>query len=266
MLIAQTPTPTTTTVPATTSAGVAHLSSTDWIVAVSLTVFLVLAAGLVVAVARTKLEGQPEPAGADGHTHPSRPPDKTLIRSWLAISLAGGLLLFCAISFGLDDTTLRSTLIGGLVANAGAAVAFYFASRASDQARHDILTASFPSVLVPNLVGKKESEVNSIMATTSLHLVSRPPDRNKDAATVVFQNPTANQAVPQSSQISAEFAGPVPDTSGMTPADADAALKRVNLVLVKDPQDAADTATAKSQLPTPGSDAPQDKNVTVTFA
>src|SRR3954451_11489830 len=65
-----------------------------------------------------------------GSTHDS---DRTVVRSWLAISLVGGLLIFVAASFWLDDSTLRSTLVGGLVANAGAAVAFYFASRASDE-------------------------------------------------------------------------------------------------------------------------------------
>ena len=42
-------------------------------------------------------------------------PDSTLVRSWLAISLVGGLLIFAAVSFWLDDTTLRSTLIGGVI-------------------------------------------------------------------------------------------------------------------------------------------------------
>jgi PASTA domain len=209
MLIAQTPTTTNTTT--------THLSSNDWIIALALTVGLILAAGIVVAVSRFYLEGRPASADASAHGSPAGPADKTLIRSWLAISLAGGLLLFCAISFGLDDTTLRSTLIGGLVANAGAAVAFYFASRASDQARHDILAASFPSVVVPNLVGKTEQEVNSIMATTSLHLVAQPPDRDKATATVVSQNPAANQAVPQSSQITVDFASPEPEDAPAEP-------------------------------------------------
>jgi hypothetical protein len=93
-------------------------------------------------------------------------------------------LLFSAISFAIDDTTLRSTLIGGLVANAGAAVAFYFASKSSDQARRDILNASVPSVTVPNLIGKDEHDVNAALASTPLHLVAQPATRDA-AATVV---------------------------------------------------------------------------------
>jgi hypothetical protein len=40
---------------------------------------------------------------------------------WLATALVVGLLLFCALAFGLDDESLRSTLIGGLVATSSAA-------------------------------------------------------------------------------------------------------------------------------------------------
>jgi hypothetical protein len=68
--------------------------------------------------------------------------DTTIIRSWLAVTLVGGLLILVAASFFFDDTALRSALVGGVVASAGAAVAFYFASKDSDQVRRDILTAA----------------------------------------------------------------------------------------------------------------------------
>jgi hypothetical protein len=41
------------------------------------------------------------------------------------------------------------------VASAGAAVAFYFATKASDQARSDILNASLGTTTVPDLRGMK---------------------------------------------------------------------------------------------------------------
>jgi hypothetical protein len=111
-----------------------------WILALVIS-FIVLA-GLVVIVGRHYLEGPPPRAGARSVANPQAPGrESTLVRSWLAISLVGGLLIFVTLSFYIDGTTLRSTLVGGLVANAGAAVAFYFASKASDQARHDILSA-----------------------------------------------------------------------------------------------------------------------------
>lgn len=75
----------------------------------------------------------------------------TLIRSWIAIASVFGLLLFCAVAFAIDDQWLRSTLIGEVVASAGAAVAFYFSSKSSDQARSDILSAAFGTAEVPTL-------------------------------------------------------------------------------------------------------------------
>ena len=109
----------------------------------------------------------------------------------MAISLVGGLLIFAAASFWFDDTTLRSTLIGGVVANAGAAVAFYFASKASDQARRDILNAAHPAtVVVPDLVGKDLQEAESAIAKFPLTLVALPPEPVAGAK-VTSQQPLA---------------------------------------------------------------------------
>src|SRR3954454_15223203 len=46
--------------------------------------------------------------------------DCTLVRSWLAISLVGGRVIFTAVSFWIGDTTLRSALVGGRVRDTGA--------------------------------------------------------------------------------------------------------------------------------------------------
>src|ERR1700722_1348191 len=73
----------------------------------------ILLAGVVVIVGRKVLDkGQSDQPAS-------------LIRSWIAISLVLGLLAFCAAAFLITDTTLRSTLFGGLIASVGAAVAFY---------------------------------------------------------------------------------------------------------------------------------------------
>ena len=50
--------------------------------------------------------------------------------------------MFCGASFMISDAKLRSTLFGGLIASTGSAVAYYFSSRAADQARADILTTT----------------------------------------------------------------------------------------------------------------------------
>jgi hypothetical protein len=90
----------------------------------------ILLAGVVVIVGRNILnKGQSDQPAS-------------LIRSWIAISLVLGLLAFCAAAFLITDTTLRSTLFGGLIASVGASVAFYFSSSASDRTRSDILNAA----------------------------------------------------------------------------------------------------------------------------
>lgn len=69
-------------------------------------------------------------------------PAKSFVRSWIAVALVLGLLVFCGASFMISDAKLRSTLFGGLIASTGSAVAYYFSSRAADQARADILTTT----------------------------------------------------------------------------------------------------------------------------
>jgi hypothetical protein len=100
----------------------------------------ILLAGVVVIVGRKLLDDQPS----------------SLIRSWIAISLVLGLLAFCAAAFLITDTTLRSTLFGGLIASVAAAVAFYFSSSAADKTRADLLKAisqSAPSAAAPTVTG-----------------------------------------------------------------------------------------------------------------
>jgi Putative Ig domain len=54
----------------------------------------------------------------------------SFIRSWIAISLVLGLLIFCAAALLGTDASLQSILFGGLVASTGSAIAFYFAAQA----------------------------------------------------------------------------------------------------------------------------------------
>ena len=86
-----------------------------------------LLAGVVVIVGRRSVAGD-QPG--------------SVIRSWIAITLVMGLLVFCATAFLVDDASLRSTLFGGLIASVAGAVAFYFSSKSADQARADILNAA----------------------------------------------------------------------------------------------------------------------------
>jgi high-affinity Fe2+/Pb2+ permease len=113
-----------------------HLEGNNTWFTLLVVVGFVLAAGGVVAWGRRWLAKGPEKSSkAQDETSQSNEGEGSLVRSWLAISLVGGLLIFTAISFWINDPTMRSTLIGGLVANAGAAVAFYFASLRSPTKR-----------------------------------------------------------------------------------------------------------------------------------
>jgi len=176
-------------------AGAATLSHSDFLLVLGLTVAAILLSGLVVILGRKVLSPKTTsavtaPAQQDGDGGP----DATIIRSWLAIALVTGLLLFCAAAFAIDDESLRSTLIGGLVASASAAVAFYFSSKSSDQARSDILSAALGTVEVPNLVGMTVAQAKAVMATTSLSL-RIDPSTAVDTATVKSQMPAANSSM-----------------------------------------------------------------------
>lgn len=90
----------------------------------------VIVAGCVVIVGRSLLK-----QGQDGTA-------ASLIRSWIAISLVIGSMVFCAASLFGNNSSLQSTLFGGLIASTGAAIAFYFSSQQANQARADILNAA----------------------------------------------------------------------------------------------------------------------------
>jgi hypothetical protein len=187
------------------------------------------------------------------------------MRSWLAIALVGGLLVFCAASFELDDTALRSNLLGGVIASAGAATAFYFASKSADQARRDILNASFPTTTVPSLLDHSKSDVNTALAGTPLYLDASPATA-PDTWIAVSQYPEANQQTPTGSRVQVVFAGNVPDLNNVTRSAAEAALSALNLTLSPQPANAAPNSTAQNdQKPSAGSPPPRDRTVTVTF-
>jgi hypothetical protein len=67
---------------------------------------------------------------------------ETFVRSLLALWLVIGVLALAVLSFAVDDTTLRSTLVGALTASAGGAVAYYFSTKASADARKDFIDAT----------------------------------------------------------------------------------------------------------------------------
>lgn len=120
-----TPTPTTPNPsPATTPTLTSHGTLILWLL-----VGGIIAAGIVIIIGRNLLKD-----GQGGQA-------ASLIRSWIAISLVIGLLVFCITALLTTDSSLQNTLFGGLIASTAAAIAFYFSSKGADQARADILNA-----------------------------------------------------------------------------------------------------------------------------
>jgi len=133
--------------------------------------------------------------------------DGDFIRSWIAIILVIGLLSFCAFAFAINDTTLRSALVGGLVASVGSAIAFYFSSKAADKARQDIANATtLGTELVPSLIGKTKVDAAQILGHTSFSLIEEPGSSTGSERDVVrSQNPPANSSAPRGSSVMATF-------------------------------------------------------------
>ncbi|KAA9155416.1 PASTA domain-containing protein [Amycolatopsis acidicola] len=149
----------------------------------------VLGAGLIVILARAT------GPGADGGS---------VVRSWIAISLVLGLVMFTAFTFAVNDTSLRSALIGGLTASVGSAIAYYFSAKSSDQARQDLLNATIGTEAVPDLTGLDESQAATALGKTSLKLEvdpATPPDGRR----VAQQNPPPGTQSPKGTSVVVRF-------------------------------------------------------------
>lgn len=170
---------------AATTTGVTDIATVHWLLACLLA--LVVAAGVILLVARSTLQASETTS--------------SFVRSWLALILIGGLLLFAAVALIANDASMRSTLIGGVIATAGSAAAFYFASRSSDQARRDILAASFGTVAVPDLKAKSIAEAKVLMSGTALELQVIPPEATPEKI-VKTQQPPPDATVTKGSSVS----------------------------------------------------------------
>jgi hypothetical protein len=171
-----------------------------WVVLVAIATVILLS-GVVVILGRYWLENKrPSTNEVQGRAQANQS-DGTLVRSWIAISLVSGLLMFCAAALSLGDTTLQSTLFGGLVASVGAAIAFYFSSKSAEQARQDVINATQPITSVPSLCGKTFAQAQAEMATTPLLLVVDDPSA-KPIDPVLSQSPAAGSTVLSGSRVS----------------------------------------------------------------
>jgi len=131
---------------------------------------------------------------------------RSVVRGWIAMSLTLGLLVFCAFAFFVNDTTLRSTLLGALTASLGAAIGFYFSSRSGEQASNDLLAAQRGTDTVPDLQGMKQVDAEILMSKRSLILDTGPRNPSADHdSTIKSQDPRPNTLVLKGSSVKVEF-------------------------------------------------------------
>ena len=117
------------------------------------------------------------------------------MRAWLAISLVAGTLILAAASMFIDDTTMRSLLMGGLVASAGTSVAFYFASRDAEKTQENLLAAAMSEVpgRVPDVVGLVVSDARITLVLRGYKPVTGASVQPTD--TVTQSSPGPNSAL-----------------------------------------------------------------------
>ncbi|MFI9159477.1 PASTA domain-containing protein [Kitasatospora aureofaciens] len=125
----------------------------------------------------------------------------SVARSWIALALTAGLLAVGVLAFAVNDSTTRSTLIGALGAAVGAATAFYFSSKSTDQA-HDLLTTSVGTETVPDLTGRTADDAMRVLSTTTLRLMVDPTSPAPAAGkNVVKQQPLAGAVAPKGTTV-----------------------------------------------------------------
>ena len=212
-----------------TSAGLAALTWGQTLIALVIMGVVLLGAGLVVMWARQ--QAGTRAASKAGTTGSATAPDSdkgsaafevgaSVVRSWIAISLVIGLLLFCALTFAVPDTALRSTLIGALAASVGSAMAYYFSTKSAEQARQDLMTTIAGSEVVPDLHGMNAATAATTLGKTSLKLEINPPGFKDPTATVLSQNPNRGVSAPKGSSVQVTMAtasNPPPPPPGPQP-------------------------------------------------
>ena len=186
---------------AANASGASSLSFLQMLAVLGIAAGAIIVAGLIVLWGRTVMK-------TGGET------DQSLVRSWLALTLVIGLVLFCGVALFLNDTNLRSVLIGGLTASAGTAIAFYFSSKSADQARQDILKVTFGTETVPDLEGCTREKALGQLGQTSLQLVVDPASSTAADATVVSQIPLKDSQVLKGSQVVVKLDSAAPAAAG----------------------------------------------------
>jgi PASTA domain. len=122
-----------------------------------------------------------------------------IVRPMVSLILVGGLLILAGASFSIEDPQTRNLLIGGIVASASGAVAFYFASRGAEDARKDLLNAALGTETVPKLVDMTVAQAQAVMSTSPLML--KTPMIAKSTDSIKTQNPDPGSTAQRGSVI-----------------------------------------------------------------
>jgi hypothetical protein len=141
-------------------------------------------------------------------TGPGQGTKGSVVRSWLAMSLVAGLLLLSGLVFAVDDSSLRSTLVGALGTAVGSATAFYFSSKSSSDAQKALVNASVGTEIVPNLVGLTEEQASAALGKTSLKLVTAPSSPAPDSQAVKSQDPVAGSEALKGASVTVTYQAP----------------------------------------------------------
>jgi len=129
MILSKLSTDTPTPTPAPNPGPAMSAELAPWLPTVALLLAMILAFGaLLFYLSRTSKK--------------KRDADTSVVRAWIAVTLIAGLLILTAVTLGGTDANLRNILVGGIVASAGTAVAFYFATKANEASNAAVLKAA----------------------------------------------------------------------------------------------------------------------------
>lgn len=259
---------------------VANITDNYRLVIVLAVFSLLLVTGITIPVSRYYLEVRPAVEAARGGGGGSSGPggnaprsqvqadfSSTFLRSWVAMTLVGGLLLFVGMCFWLDDSALRNTAVGGLLSASAAAVAFYFAGKTAEDARKDKkLSSAQPMVKVPKVMNFTPNEVEAVFSSIGLFADKDYPGAFNPDCRVTGVKPEANSDVARGSMVKITFAGPIPDLTSSDFEQAKKALTAARLIIDPDEEPDPKGARVKKQDPPAGAEVPPDRKVKVTFS
>jgi PASTA domain len=150
-------------------------------------------------------------------------PLPSVVRAWIAIALVVGLLVFTGATLGGQDESLRSSLVGALVAAVGSATAYYFATKSAETAINAVTgAAAVANDVVPTLTGLSLGDALAALGSTNFKLVVDAASVAAAAtpAVVLAQTTPAGSSVAGNSEIVVQLA---PAVAAAPPAAAPAA-------------------------------------------